>query len=296
VLGVIGKGGKKRVMIEAHLDEIGLMVKNIDEAGFVKFVPVGGIDPAILPATGVWIHGKKTIFGVIGAKPPHLQTEEDTKNKYTWDDLYIDAGYSYAEISEIVTIGDVISFPFKPKTLLNGCVSVKSVDNRAGVLIVLEVLKRLKNRNIGAEIVGLCAVMEEVGCRGATVGAYSAEPDFAVVVDVTHGRSPYVDEQDGFLLESGAAIGVGPNLHRGLTKRLMACADARNIPYTVEVCPGDSGTDAGPIQISRQGVPCVLASIPLRYMHTGVETVSVGDIEKTIDLICAFVESEAGTC
>ena len=150
VIGVINKGKTFKIMIEAHLDEIGLMVKNIDDKGFIKFVEIGGIDSSTLPGAEVTIHGKKDILGVIGAKPPHLQTKEGSEKPYKIEDLFIDTGYSYDEIIKFISIGDVISFISKPIALKNGYFCSKSIDNRMGVYVVGECLKRLKNKNIDA--------------------------------------------------------------------------------------------------------------------------------------------------
>lgn len=290
LIAVINKGKNKKIMIEAHIDEIGLMVKNIDKDGFIHFVSIGGIDTAILPSMEVTIHGKSDIFGVIGAKPPHLQSKEEKEQKYKIEDLYIDTGFSNEELSEIVSLGDLISFVSEPINLCNNFFTSKSIDNRMGVYVLSECLKRLKGKNIDAEITGLCAAQEEVGCRGATVGSYKINPDYAFIVDVTHGISPYIDETMGFSLNSGIAVGIGPNLHSNYTNELISKCIENKIPYTLEVLNGNSGTDAWVIQTTKNGIPCVLLSAPLRYMHTSVETLCKDDIEKIINAICIMIK------
>ena len=286
----LNKNAGKRIMIEAHMDEIGLIVKRIDEKGFIKFAPIGGIDSAILPSMEVIVHGKKPVFGVIGAKPPHLMTKDEADKKYSLESLYIDTGYSFEELSAIVEIGDIITFNSEPKKLLNNRFSSKSIDNRMGICVVYECLKRLKEENIDVEITGLCAVQEEVGCRGAKVGGYNVSPDLAIVIDVTHGISPYINEEMGFPLDSGVAIGIGPNLSPEYTEKMINICKKYDLKYTLEVCNGNSGTDAWALQVSRSGIPCVLLSVPLRYMHTSVETASENDINVVIEAICAFVK------
>ena len=290
LIAVINKGESIKIMIEAHIDEIGLMVKSIDDNGFVHFAPIGGIDASILPSMEVTIHGKKNILGIIGAKPPHLQNKEERKKAYTIDDLYIDIGYTKEDALENISVGDVISFISEPIDLLNNLFSSKSIDDRMGVYVVYQCLKKLKDKKIDAEIIGLCAVQEEVGDRGATVGGYTINPDYVYVIDVTHATSPYVDKTYGYLLGNGVAIGVGPNLHGEYTKELILNCRALNIPHTIEILSDNSGTDAWTLQTLRNGIPCMLLSAPLRYMHTNVETVSKDDINSIIDAICTVVE------
>ena len=289
VIAVVGKGNKKKIMLDAHIDEIGLMIKEIDECGFIRFIPIGGIDPSVLPASEVVIHGKESIHGVIGAKPPHLQAKDEQKSSCKLEDLYIDTGYSYDELTEIVTIGDVISFKPTPTELLNGCFSCKAIDNRIGVYIVMECIKRLSKERCNAEVIGLFSVQEEVGLRGAKTGGHTVDPDCAVIVDVTHGISPYTD--DGFPLGSGVAIGVGPVLDDRLTKTFIEACKKHKIPHTIEVCAGGSGTSADAVQTVKKGIPCILASIPLRYMHSNVETLNMSDANAVLDAICAVISN-----
>lgn len=291
VVGVIGKGRGKKIMIEAHLDEIGLMVKNIDDKGFISFVKIGGINPATLPAAEVFIHGKEKVFGVIGSKPPHLQTEEESKKNYKIDEMYIDTGFSREELLGKIQIGDAITFVSKPVRLQNEKMASKSIDNRMGIWCLIECAKRLKGKDLPYELVFLAAVQEEVGLRGAKVASYSINPDAAIVIDVTHGISPYTESSsNAFPLGCGVAVGVGPNLHPSLSKALIDTAKKHEIPHVIEVCAGNSGTDAWAIQITKKGIPCALVSVPLRYMHTQVETVCMSDIEAVASTICSTIE------
>lgn len=289
VIGVIGKGNKTKIMLEAHLDEIGLMVKSIDDKGFISFIGIGGINPATLPSAEVFIHGKEKIFGVIGAKPPHLQSEDESKKIYKTEKMYIDTGYTFEALKNIIRIGDAITFVSKPVMLLNNTVAAKSIDNKMGIWCLIECAKRLKTQNLNSEITFLAAVQEEVGCRGAKVGAYKIDPDLAIVIDVTHAQTPYTEGSDtAFPLGSGAAIAVGPNLHPKLTKKIIN--SAKGVPYTIEVCAGNSGTDASVVQTTKKGIPCALLSAPLKYMHTQVETVCLDDVKAVVDIICNSIE------
>lgn len=295
VIGILNKGKNPKIMLEAHLDEIGLMVKNIDKNGFISFVEIGGVDTAVLPSAEVYIHGKERVYGVIGAKPPHLQEKDESEKIYKIDNLFIDTGYNAEEINKIINIGDAITFSAKSTQLMGDKIATKSIDNRMGVYVLVECLKRLKKQEIDAEIIALASVQEEVGCRGAKIGAYKIEPDCAIIIDVTHGISPYTTSAEGFELGSGVAIAVGPNLHPELTEKIINIAKSNNIPYTIEVCAGHSGTDAWQVQITKKGISCILLSAPLRYMHTSVETVQMSDINAVINTICTFIEG-GGVC
>lgn len=293
VIGIIGNGSTKKIMIEAHLDEIGLMVKDIDENGFVSFVGIGGVNPATLPASQVYIHGKEKVFGVIGAKPPHLQSEEESKSNYKLKEMYIDTGFSLNELKEKIRIGDAITFFNKPTELLNNSLSSKSIDNRMGIWCLIECMKRLKDKMLDCEVIFLASVQEEVGYRGAKIGAYRINPDFAIVIDVTHATSPYTESSDAaFPLGSGVAIAVGPNMHSKLTGNIISSSEST--PYTIEVCAGNSGTNAYVIQTTKKGIPCALLSAPLRYMHTQVETVCMDDVNSVVTMVCNSIEG--GLC
>lgn len=282
----------KTIMLEAHIDEIGLIVTEIKETGRIHFENIGGIDPSILPASEVMIHGKKEIYGVIGAKPPHLQSKEEEKEPYKLKDLYIDVGMPYEKVKESISVGDIISFWAKPLSLMNHVIASKSIDNRAGIAVLLACAKQLKeDSNIGT-VVFLASVQEEVGLRGATVGAYSVKPDLAVAIDVTHGITPMVTSSEGFALGSGTAVAVGPNIDAGLANRIIKIAKENNIPYTIEVCAGDTGTDAWAIQVQAGGVPTGLLSVPLKYMHSHIETADLDDINHTIQLLRLFAKGE----
>ena len=277
-----------KLMIEAHMDEIGLMVKEIDEKGFITFVNVGGVDPRILPAAEVVVHGTRDIPGIIGAKPPHLQSAEESKQSIQIKDMAIDTGYSYDEISKLVSVGDSISLSQSSGVLLNRRFSGKTLDDRAGVAILLDVLSKI-DFDLSADIYMVSAVQEEVGCRGAKPAAYSIMPDAAIVIDVCHGITPD-NSENAFEIGSGTVISLGPNIHPELSKRLIELAERQEIPHELDVDGDDTGTDAWAIQVARDGIPTALLSIPLKYMHTSVETLDIADVEATSALILAFIK------
>lgn len=290
VIAKINNHADLNITLEAHIDNIGLVVKNIDKNGFVKFICSGGVDSSILPTAEVIVHGKKDLFGVIGAKPPHLQTKDDEGKKNSVENMYIDCGYSYENISKYISVGDTITLLSKYNQLNDGFLTSGSLDNRVGCYIVSECLKRLKTKKNVYNISGLFSVQEEVGCRGARNGICLANPDIAIIVDVTFGISPYNDDEHGFEVGDGITIAVGPNLDRKHTNKLIKMCDENNIPYKKEVCSGHTGTDAWPIQISCEGVRCILVSVPIKYMHTTVELANKSDIENAINAICLALE------
>ncbi len=290
----IKKGTKpdaKKIMITAHYDEIGFMVKSIDDRGFVKITGIGGIDGKILLAHEVMIHGKKDIFGVIGAKPPHLLSPEDRKKGIKLDELSVDTGMSGEKLKDIVSIGDVVTFKAPLFTLQDGKLSSKSFDNRCGVAALMGIMHELKHKPIESDIYFTATTQEEVGLRGATTAAFNINPDTAIIIDGCHGDMPDCPKDETYGLGKGPAIAVGPNLHRDLTNKMIEKAKELEIPYQIDVEPGDTGTEAWAIQVTRYVIPSLLVSIPLRYMHTTVETVHIADIENTIKLCSKFIES-----
>lgn len=284
----------KRVMLEAHMDEIGLMITDIDKNGFLYFTSVGGIDARILLANEVVVHGKRDIYGIIGAKPPHVLTAAEKSATVPMDKLYIDTGYSMEEVSKIVSVGDTVTFENSFIKLQNGCVSTKSQDDRSSVAILITLMEKLYNVTLPFDVYFVAAVQEEVGLRGARTAAYEINPDLAVVIDVCHASTPDA-AKDVYPFGSGAIITKGPNIHPTAVKKLTEILDDNSIKYQIDIEGGNTGTDAWAIQVARFGIPTVLFSIPLRYMHTPIETVSVSDLDTTVCAIYAFITNISGT-
>lgn len=286
------KQAAKSVMIEAHMDEIGLMVREIDKRGFVGFVSIGGIDRRILPGAEVVIHGKTDITGVIGAKPPHLQEVGEADNAPELTEMAIDTGLSYDELIKQTSVGDAITFKDGVVRLLGDCIASKTMDDRAGVAVLIDVMRQLKDKEIPVNVYAVAAVCEEIGGRGAATAGYSIQPEAAIAIDVTHGVTP--DNSKGaFELGSGVAVAVGPNIHTAMSKRLIELAKKKEIKYLIEVEGGDTGTDAWLLQVAGEGIPTALLSIPLRYMHTTIETLSLSDVQSVSRLIAEFLENES---
>lgn len=285
------KGSGPKFMLAAHLDEIGLMVKDIDDRGFISFTNIGGVDQRILLSQEVYVHGKERLFGVIGAKPPHLQDKGETKKAVPMKEMVIDAGLSADRVKELVTIGDLITFK-SPLVDLNGTnVCGKSIDDRASVVMMYETMKELEKLIFSGEIHFVATAQEEVGTRGAIISTYRVNPDIGIAIDVTHGDTPDASKDETHAMDKGPVIAVGPNMHPKLTQKLMDVAKENGIGYLVEVTPGLTGTDARSMQVSRQGVPTVLIELPLRYMHTTVETLDMENVKKAAKLTALFIAS-----
>lgn len=293
VIGILkcNKKNAKKVMIEAHIDGIGLMVKDIDENGFISFVPIGGIDSGILPYNEVCVCGKKELYGVIAAKSLAVQTDDEQDKKHTIDSLVIDVGLPKEEVIKYVRIGDQITFANGAKKLSGSVFSGKYFDDRAGLVTLLIALKKLKNSTLDFDVVVLAAASEEVGLRGAKTGTFGISPDCALVVDVCHGKTPDSGSESTYELGSGAVISKGPNIHPYLSELAENVAKKDKINYSIDVDGGDTGTDAWAVQVTKAGVPTLLLSIPLRYMHTTTETLSFDDVEAIGTLLSGIIKN-----
>jgi putative aminopeptidase FrvX len=290
-----GKNGKK-VMLAAHMDEVGLMVRYIDKKGFIKFSKIGGINDQTLLNQKIYIHTTKgKIHGVIGSKPPHLMKEEERKKVVKHDDMFIDIGVSSKkEAEKLVDIGDPITIKQEFNMLQNSMFTGKSLDNRVGCSIVVEVMKRVK---CDATIYGVGTVQEEVGLKGARTSAFGINPDMAIALDVgISGDHPGIKEGEaparagkGPIIILTDASGDGIITHPQIRELLISTAEAEEIPYQLNVTEGGT-TDATAIHLTREGIPSGVLSPAVRYMHSPVEVVNLEDIENTVKLIVAALK------
>jgi len=288
-----GKAPAKKLLIDAHIDEIGLIVTGIEE-GFLKFSTIGGVDPMILPARQVKILTDPPIYGVIGCMPVHALTPAEMNKATKAEDMYIDIGLSQEEAAKKVPLGTPIVIETPVASLQGDVLTGRPLDNRACMAIIIDALSALKDRELDVDIIVMGSVQEELGHRGAMAGTYSAAPDYALVLDVTHAKTPDYKREKAFEFGGGAAIGVGPNVARKLSDRLIAIAKEKGIPYQVEPMAGSSGTNAWVMQTSREGVATAVVSLPLKYMHTPVETMKLCDAEAVSRLVSEFVLSMKG--
>lgn len=281
------KGDGPRVMFCAHLDEIGLMAVNIEDDGSIRLGNVGGVDPRILPGQRVTVFGKETLPGVIGAKAPHLLSEEERKKNYLREDLYVDVGLSGDQVRELVHIGDQIQLAHRYTQLANGRAAVKTCDDRACVAIMYRALQLLQNMKHEADLYFVASAQEEVGSRGAGTSAFALDPDFAVALDVCHGDTPGAPQGSTHKLDSLVAS-MGPYLHPVVRGKLVDIAKEQNIALQTAVVPRYTSTDADEIGVSRSGVPTVLLELPLKYMHTTVETLDLNTLKEGGRLLAHF--------
>ena len=288
-----GKENAKKVLIEAHIDEIGLMVSDIDENGFISIVNVGGIDPRILPSAEVIIHGKRDIKGVIGAKPPHLLEDGEADKSSKMKDMAIDTGLSPDEVKSLVSIGDSITMAVSCTELMGDQLTGKSLDDRACAAAVITVLKNLQKINLSVDVYAVFAAKEEVGGFGAMTATYNINPDIAIAIDVCHGITPD-NSKDAYEIGEGCVITIGPNIHPKISDRLINTAKEYNIRHQLEVEGGNTGTDAWVMQVVGEGIPTGLLSVPLKYMHTTVETISVSDAVSVSNLLTFFLQNLDG--
>ena len=292
------KYSKKKVMLAAHMDEIGLMAKYIDEKGFIRFVEIGGWFDQSLLNTRVVLHGEKgPILGVIGSKPPHVMKKEDEKKPIKLDDMFIDIGAKNEKEVDAAGIkrGTPITLDMASKDLLNNRITGKAFDNRAGLTVMIEAMKRVRAK---CTIYAVGTVQEEVGLKGARTSAFGLDPDLALAIDTTiPGDHPGIEKKESPIeVDKGPAITVADASGRGLLapkkviEWLTETAEDNNIPYQLDVSAGGT-TDATAIHLTRAGIPSSVISIPTRYIHSQVEVLSLDDINNCAELIARSLEN-----
>ncbi len=265
-------GNGPKVMVAAHSDGLGLMVRSIEDDGFLGFVTIGGFDPRVLPGLEVTVHGRAgDYFGLVAIKPPHVLSEEDRKKVLTVPELFIDIGYPADKVRELVQVGDIVSLRQPLAELAGDVLTGRAIDDRAGIAMMLEAMRLLRKKPCTADVVFTATTREEVGSHGAMQSAFALQPDLAVVIDVTHAIITKSDHPK-MVPYDRIALAQGPVLDRRLALRIEKLAKAAQIPLATEVVAGDTSTDGDSIMLSRSGVPILLLSLPLRYMHTTVES------------------------
>lgn len=274
------------LMLEAHIDEVGFVVTDIDDCGFLTVKNCGGIDLRMLPSRAVAIHGKEIIKGVFCATPPHL-----SNGAVEYDDisaLKIDTLLG-KKAKDIISVGDFVTFSANAAALGGSRITGKSLDNRAGVVCLLELARRLSGKKLPFNIVFSFTDAEELGNRGAKTAAFDLSPDEAIILDVSFADGPDIPSRDCGKLSGGAMIGMSPILDKKLSQRLISVAKENDVSYQTEVMGGKTGTDCDVISISKSGVKTGLVSIPLRNMHTDVEIVDIKDINSVCDLLENYI-------
>lgn len=280
-----------KIMLAAHMDEIGLMVKDIEENGFLRFTSIGGVDPRTILGQEVMVHGKEDLFGVVGSKPPHLQDPADANKAIKMEDMTIDIGMSKEQVEKLVSIGDTITINRQLIDLQNNRIAGKAIDDRAGTAVLLECMKELSNMKHDADVYFVSTVQEEVSMAGALTSTYNINPDIGIAIDVGFGTTPELNKSDTIELGNGPGITLGGNIHPGLRKKIVDISKEYNIPHQLEINAGPTGTDARAMQITRQGIPCLVLSVPLRYMHTSVEVIDMVDIKNSAKLLAFYIRA-----
>ncbi|MDR0906424.1 MAG: M20/M25/M40 family metallo-hydrolase [Oscillospiraceae bacterium] len=283
-----GKADAKRVLIDAHIDEIGFIVTGY-EGGFLRFAPLGGVDARILPASAMKILTEPPVFGVVDVLPPHVQASGDADKALKIEDLYIDTGFAPDEVEAQIPVGTAAVFASSP-TALGGHFTAKAFDDRACFAAVILALEELGDAKSDFDLIVTATSQEEVGRRSAAAAAFEFAPDYAIIVDVDHAKTPDSKAHQGKPIGSGVVIARGVNMNRAFTDRLTEIARARGIPHTISVEPGDSGTNARVLQTVRAGVATALLGVPLKYMHSPSETLALSDVEALGHLLCAALK------
>ncbi len=279
---------KRHILLDAHLDQIGMLVTSVDENGFLKVARDGGMDRRVLPGSRVVVYGKETLNGIVCCLPPHL-TDGGEDHVPDITEMAVDVGLTKEEANELVQPGDVVLLPGEPRRLLGSRVTGAALDDRAGCAALIRCGQRLQGTTLCCRVTVLLSTREEVGSQGAETAAFREEPDMAIAVDVSFADQPGVPAHKCGKLSEGPMIGVSPVLDKNITETLKRLAKDNEIPFQLEVMGGTTGTNADEINVTRGGVPCGLVSIPQRNMHTPAEICDLKDIENVARLLAAFI-------
>ncbi|MCM8769890.1 MAG: M20/M25/M40 family metallo-hydrolase [Candidatus Omnitrophica bacterium] len=292
--------GKPRLMLAAHGDEIGLIINYINDDGFLYFSPIGGVSPTRLEGMRVMVHGQEgAVPGVIARKLLAQRMENSQDKPARFQDLWIDIGArSRQEAEKVVNIGDPVTLAVNFQKLRNNLAVARGFDDRLGVFVLAESLRFLQGNEIKTALFAVSTVQEEVGSRGVWSVAYRLQPELALVVEVeTATDFPEADKRMAGDIRLGKGVGFnrGSNINMRLNEFLMKVADEEGIPWHLTAVAGPTPTDASVIQTIREGVPCCLVRIPLRYMHTPSEIVSLDDVTSAVRLLVAFISRLDGS-
>ena len=289
VVGVrrCGKPNARRLLLDAHLDEVGLIVTG-EEEGYLRFRTLGGVDPRMLCDREVTLLTQPPMFGVVACLPPHVQSAKDMDKSTPISELYLDVGLSAGQAKKEIPIGTPVVFRSGGTPLGVDQFCAKALDDRACMVSILRAVELLKDEKLGLDLYILFSSREETSSAGAITAMYDIAPDMCIAVDVTHGYTPDAPKDKVLKMGGGPAIGVGPNMTRWMSRRLTELARCKDIPCQLEVMAGHSGTNAWPMQISREGVATAVVSLPLKYMHTPVEVIDLKDLEWLSQLLAAF--------
>ena len=277
---------RRKIMLAAHMDEIGLMVRQIED-GFIYLHRISGIDPRVMLAQPVLVHGERALPGVVATMPPHMLTAAERKQFKPIDELVVDVGLPADEVERLVRIGDLITVEGPMLDLKGRQVASKAMDDRCCVAVMTACLALLRKMNHSWDVMAVATVQEEVGLRGATTAANHIAPDCAIALDVGFAEQPGLST--AMKLGGGPFMGIGANFHPKMVQRLKDIAAYYDIKWQADIIPARAGYDSWAIQVSRGGVPTALLGIPLRNMHSPVETLDLKDIERCGRLLAHFI-------
>lgn len=284
----IGKAPRHRVMISAHMDAIGMMVTGVKD-GLLRLTQIGGIDHRILPGQMVTVHGRETLPGMIVQPPAFLLPESVGDSPVEMEYLFVDVGLHPGEVAEKVRVGDLVSYAQEPLELSGDAIAGHTLDNRVSVAATTLCLQELQNRAHDWDVWAVASAQEEETLGGALTSPFDIKPDIAIVIDVCFAKGPGSNEWSSLPFGEGVGLGYGPNIHPALYTVFEEKAKALEIPFQRDLMPRMSGTDAMAVQVVAEGIPCMVLGIPLRYMHTPVETVSLKDIRRAGRLMAAVI-------
>jgi len=287
------KSPRPSVLIATHMDAIGLMVSRIVD-GFLYVTNIGGVDSRVLPGAPVIVHASASgeeLYGVIAMPPANLLPEGEGGGAIALKYLMVDTGLTPREVSKRIHIGDRVAFGTEPVEMSGGCVSGHTLDNRASVAALTICLEELQAKSHVWDVWALASVQEEVTYAGAFTSTYQIRPTIAIALDMTFGKGTGSNEYTAFPIGKGVTLGIGPSMHPFLHKRFKEVAERVEIPVNDEATPQDSSTDADAMQLTAEGIPTMVVSIPERYMHTPVELVTLKDIQRAGRLLAEFIAS-----
>ena len=294
VIASVNSGTNLRVMLDAHCDQLGMLVSHIDDSGFLYFQTVGGFDPQQLVGqrVAVWTQGGP-VNGVISRKAIHLLTPEERKTVVDLKDMWIDIGADdQADAESVVKIGDAVTVQLGFQEMRNGIANAPAMDNRTGVWVVIEALRRVMKKGLSCSLYAVSTVQEEIGLRGTKTAAFAIDPHVGIAVDVTHATDcPTIDKRQRGVVDlgKGPVIGRGPNINPRVGDRLVELARLKKIPHQVAALGQPAPNDANVLQVNRAGVATGLVQVPNRYMHSAVETIALADLDFAADLLTEFV-------
>lgn len=291
--GTLKKSRRPSVMIATHMDAIGMMVVRIVD-GFIYITNVGGIDARVLPGTPVTVHAsgtKEELYGVIAMPPANLLPDGEGNGVVAMKYLFVDTGLAPGEVMRRVRVGDRVSFGTEPIELSGGTVSGHTLDNRASVAALTVCLEELRSKSHVWDVWAVASAQEEVNLGGAPTSAFQLRPTIAVVVDMTFGKGAGANGYQTFAIGKGVTLGISPVVHPFLYKRFKEVAERIEIPVSDDLMPEETSTDADTLQLTAEGIPTMVVSIPQRYMHTAVELIAVKDVQRAGRLLAEFIAS-----